>query len=104
MRPILEKDYVDLKLDTERHVGGEAEAKRLTGGRSVGYPWSVILDSEGKALINSEGPGGNIGCPVSEAERGHFIEMIRASRQRITDEELTVLERELAAYAKEMGR
>lgn len=103
MRPILEKDYVDLKLDTERHAGGEAEAKRLTEGRSVGYPWSVILDSEGKAVINSEGPGGNIGCPVSDDERAHFIEMIRTSRQRITDAELAILERELAAHAKKIG-
>ncbi len=55
-------------------------------------------------MINSDGPGGNIGCPVSEDERAHFIEMIRASRQRITDEELDVLAKELAAFAKEIGR
>ena len=100
----MEKDYVDLKIDTERHAGGEAEANRLTEGRSVGYPWSVILDANGKALINSDGPAGNVGCPVSDAERAHFIEMIRASRQRITDEELDVLAKELAAFAKEIGR
>lgn len=104
MRQILEKDYIDLKIDTERHENGEAVAKGLTGDRSVGFPWSVILDGSGDAVVTSDGPEGNIGCPVSEAERAHFIDMVRRSRSRITDEELATLETELAAFAKSIGR
>lgn len=94
------RDYVDLKVDTDRHLHGEAVAKRLRGERSGGIPWSVITDAEGAELVTSDGPGGNIGCPVSAEERAHFIDMVRRTRVRITDDELAVLESELAAFAK----
>lgn len=96
----MSRDYVDLKVDTERHLNGEGVAKALRGERTGGIPWMVITDAAGKELAASDGPGGNIGCPVSDAERAHFIEMVKTSRTRITDEELKTLADELAAFAK----
>ncbi len=104
MHAILSKDYIDLKIDTERHLNGEAVAKRLRKERTGGIPWSVITDAEGAELVASDAPGGNIGCPVTEDERAYFIEMVKASRQRITDDELETLSSELAAFAKSIGR
>ncbi len=96
----MSRDYVDLKIDTDRHLHGKEVAKSLRGDRGGGIPWMVITDSTGKELITGDGPGGNIGCPVSDAERAHFIEMVKASRTRITDAELQTLTEELAAFAK----
>ena len=96
----MERDYLNLKIDTDRHLNGEAVAKALRGDRSGGIPWSVITDAKGAELVASDGPGGNIGCPVTEAERAHFMDMVRRTRVRITDEQLVTLEAELAAFAK----
>ncbi len=62
----------------------------------------MIVDADGKQLVTSDGPEGNIGCPVSAAERGHFIDMVKRTRTRITDEELATLEKELAAFGEEI--
>ncbi len=78
---------------------GKQVEQRLTGGENKGYPWSVILDAEGTALITADGPQGNIGCPVSEAEAGHFFEMLSTTRQRLTDAELEILRAEHAEFA-----
>ncbi len=47
--------------------------------RSGGMPWIVILDGDGKELITSVGPEGNIGCPVQPAEVDYFVTMIKSS-------------------------
>lgn len=98
-------DFIELKIDTERHANGEAVAERLTGGESKGFPWSVILDADGKALVNSDRPdGGNIGCPVTAEECAWFVEMLRRTRQRMSDEALAVVAAELEEHAKALGR
>ena len=89
-----------LEIDTDRMTNGTAVGERLTGGERKGYPWSVILDDTGKALIDSDGPEGNIGCPVSPAEAAHFFAMLTKTRQRLTDEELARLRQEHDAFAK----
>ncbi len=48
-------------------------------GRSGGMPWMVILDGDGKELITSVGPEGNVGCPVQPAEVDYFVTMIESS-------------------------
>ena len=100
MAPLIAKDWMVLEIDTDRMKHGQAVGQRLTQGERKGYPWSVILDAEGKALITSDGPNGNVGCPVTEDEAKHFFEMLKATRQRLTDEELAVLRTEHAAFAE----
>ena len=39
----------------------------------------VILDGDGKELITSVGPEGNVGCPVQPAEVDYFVTMIESS-------------------------
>ena len=94
------KDWIVFEIDTDRMKNGKAVEKRLTGGEGKGYPWSVILDAEGKALIDADGPNGNIGCPVTAEEAAHFFAMLTKTRQRLTDDELTLLRKEHAAFAK----
>ena len=80
-------------------TNGKQVEEGLTGGESKGYPWSVILDADGKALINADGPEGNIGCPVHPDERAHFMKMIEATRKQLSDEEVAGIAAELGKFA-----
>ncbi len=79
---------------------GSQVEERYTGGEQKGYPWFVIVDAEGQALADSDGPNGNVGCPVSEEEAAHLFSVLTKTRQRLTDEEMQVLRAEHAAFAK----
>ena len=78
---------------------GKQVEERLTGGERKGYPWSVILAADGTTLITGDGPQGNIGCPVTEAEAAHFFAMLSTTRQRLSDDELALLRMEHDAFA-----
>lgn len=73
---LFDKYFVDIKIDVDRMEGGRDVAARLRGSESGGIPWIVFQDGAGKALINSDGPEGNIGYPVQEAEIAHFVRML----------------------------
>ncbi len=60
----------------------------------------IITDSEGNELTTSDGPGGNVGCPVTEDERAWFIEMLKSTAIRVTPEERAQVEAALAKYAE----
>lgn len=99
MAPLLAKDFILLEIDVDRMKNGSEVGKRLTGGESKGYPWSVILDAEGEQLVTSDGPDGNIGCPVTAEEAEVFFQMVRKTGQRLTDQDHEVLREEHAAFA-----
>lgn len=85
---LIEKDFVEVKIDTDRMIGG---AELLTGYReskSGGIPWFAFLSPEGKKIATSEGPKGNIGCPFTDEEIDAFGEILRQARQSLTDEEI----------------
>jgi hypothetical protein len=104
--PILSKGFIDLKIDTERTVGGnemmtamiakasESRAGAKTGG---GIPWFVFLDSGGKILADSDGAEGNIGFPSQPAEIDVFVAMLEKSGAKLTREEIGLLRRTLEA-------
>ncbi len=97
------KDYVMIEIDVDRMPQGKAVADRLTDGKRVGFPWTVILDGEGEALVTSDGPKGNIGCPVTDEECSWFLEMIDRTRQHMSDADRTAIERDLAAHAAKIN-
>ena len=70
---VLGKDYVDVKIDTDRTVGGADLLKEYSNGNSGGIPWFVFLDKEGKPLVDSNGPQGNIGFPSADEEIAHSL-------------------------------
>ncbi|MGE4618251.1 MAG: hypothetical protein AAEJ04_00420 [Planctomycetota bacterium] len=92
-------DYIDLKIDTDRMTNGKEVAARIRGEQRGGIPWIVILDGDAKKLITGDGPEGNIGCPVSEGERAHFIKMIQATRKKLTDSQVAQITTHLQAFA-----
>ena len=85
--PIFTKDFVDVMMD-EAMEGFDELVDSLGGGGS-GFPWLVVLRSDGSVIMDSKDPErGNIGSPRAEWEVEHWNVMMRASVQRITEEEI----------------
>ncbi len=98
------KDWIDLKIDTDRMTSGKDLATELRAGKGGGIPWLVILDAEGKGLVNSDGPKGNIGCPAQPHEIDWFVHMLKTTRQHTDDADLAAIEQPLRKYGEELTR
>jgi thiol-disulfide isomerase/thioredoxin len=83
--------FVPVKIDVDRMTGG-ADLNRKHGGEKQGLPFFVILDADAKALADSKGPEGNVGCPVAPAEIAHFIKVVRQTAPRLNNEQIAILE------------
>ena len=93
-------DYLILKIDVEEMEHGAETGKRLRGDRSGGIPWFAILDGDGTELVTSDGPGGNIGCPITEEECAYFISMIEMTIQHAPESRVAKIATALDEYAK----
>jgi len=86
--PLLAKDFVAAKIDTERNPGGQAMLDRYAGGekKSGGIPWYVILDADGKVIADSFAKPGeaNIGFPSTEDEIALFGAMLAKGARSMT--------------------
>ena len=100
MQPLIDRAYVVVKIDTDRMAEGQVMLDRYRKGQKGGIPWIVILDGEGTALITADGPEGNIGCPVSEAERAHFRTMLERTAEKLTAAERQKVCTELDEFAE----
>jgi protocatechuate 3,4-dioxygenase beta subunit len=94
-RNLLEKDFVLVTLD-RRFGNGEQVMKSLRGD-GVSTPWTVVLSADGKAVMTSDGPEGNIGYPSDGTSRDHWEKMLRAGAWRLTEEEVNKLTKAAAA-------
>jgi beta-lactamase regulating signal transducer with metallopeptidase domain len=96
-KSLIEKDYVVLKIDV-RYPKADAVINSIrdynwtdaTTG-SLNLPWMIILDANGHPAVSGTSPRGNIGIPESAQETSYFEWMLRATAQRLTDEEITTL-------------
>lgn len=98
--PLLAKEFVDLKIDTDRMVGGGDMAKELrakSGAKDGGIPWFVLQDKDGAILATSDAQDGNIGFPVKDEEIAHFVGMLKAARRNLSDEDIEALRKSLVA-------
>ncbi len=87
-KAVLEKDYVFLKIDDVRDLQGNEVANRLTRGKHHGVPFHAIFDADGKMLIDSACPMGNIGHPDGFEGKKHLRKMLMTTRKKITPEEV----------------
>jgi len=100
---------------------GKRVASALRAGKDGGIPWFVFLDpskpllkerelQEGETvpallrrkaavLATADAAEGNVGCPVSESERAHFVGCIAKTRKTLSDKQLARFEELLAAFA-----
>ncbi len=90
---ILAKDFVDVKIDTDRTIGGADLHKQMTDNKSSGIPWFAFVDGEGEVIADSFAlpEGGNLGCPYSDEEIAAFGKMLEKAAVNITKEEIEVL-------------
>ncbi len=96
--PVLEKDFVTLKIDQDRMTGGADLLKRYCA-KPGGIPWFVFLDGDGKVLITSDDPdSGNIGYPGGDVEEPHFRRMLQAVVKHITPAEIDALVKSARAF------
>ena len=92
-RNLWEKDFIWIRMD-QRWTDSDEVMDKFQEKRG-GIPWCVILDAEGKTLATSDGPDGNIGFPSDEAGIKHFMTMLQSTKQRLTDEDLAGLRKDL---------
>ena len=98
---LMERDFVDLKIDIDRMTAGkdvDSEFRTEKGG----IPWFAILDETGEKLATADGPEGNIGFPVKDAEIAHFIKMLAEGRRNLTDAELETIRTALTQNSEEI--
>ena len=102
MAATLGKDFIDLKIDIDRMTHGKELALELRKTDRGGIPWMVILDADGTADINSDGPQGNIGCPVKPEERAHFLAMIEKSKHRMNKDDVGIVKAALEEFSQKI--
>jgi hypothetical protein len=88
--PVLEREFVTLKLDFDRAKGAK-EIQRRYIDKEQGLPWFVFLDGDGKMLIHSTGPKGNTGFPAQPEEIAHFKTMLETVKRHLTGEQIAGL-------------
>jgi hypothetical protein len=87
---VLAKAFVPLRLEADRMIGGKGILKRYQAGDD-GIPWFVFLDGDGKAVVTSDGPKGNVGFPAAPHEIAYFRTMLERSRRTLTDADINAL-------------
>jgi len=100
---LLSKDFVIVKIDTDRAIGAKDLAKRFID-KEQGLPWFVFLDGNGKRLIDStRSKTGNIGHPAQPEEVAYFKTMIQQVKKHLTDNDVNALIQSLEAFNKAAG-
>ncbi len=93
----LYKEYVTVKIDTDRMIGGKEVLESYPRAKDQGIPWFVFLQPDGKELADSIGPKGNIGCPNSEEEIDAFLAIVKKIAVTLTADDLAALRTSLMA-------
>ena len=93
---VWEKDYIWVRMD-HRYKGAQELMAEIRDGADGGIPWFAILDAEGTKLATSNDlkSNQNIGFPSEVTGLAHFEHMLKSTRQRLTDVEITDLIRML---------
>ena len=98
-------DYIVTKIDLADMKMATVVENRLRQGRqwgmNAGIPWMAILDADGKELISSDGPKGNIGYPLMPEEIDYFTTMLEKTHKRMSSERITAIRRLLEENATE---
>jgi hypothetical protein len=93
---VLEKDFVLVKIIGGVDKNSEAVDPLLPGSKSSGIPYHAIIEPDGKVLITSKGPLGNIGMPSEVEDIRHLKRMLEQTAQRLSAAEIAALEVSLA--------
>ena len=92
----LEKEYVLLKIVEGVDKNFEAIAALLPASKSSGIPFHAIMEPDGKVLITSKGPLGNIGMPSEVENIRHLKRMLEETSQKLSGAQIAALAESLA--------
>ena len=85
---LLSKDYVIITLDRRLPNGPEVLGRLRPKKDDYGTPWMVILDADGKTLIDSDPGNGNIGYPGEPDGLAHWEKMLRSTTRHLADTDI----------------
>lgn len=93
VRPLLEKEFVDCKVDIDRTIGGRRLLDRTRTGEPGGIPWFCFLSPDGEKLVesNRESDGKNVGFPRGEANHVHVRKMLETGAVHLTADDIDAL-------------
>jgi thiol-disulfide isomerase/thioredoxin len=98
VRAILDKQFVDVKIDEDRMVGGKELEGKTRANAKGGIPWFAFLDPKtGEQVATSDGPKGNVGFPAQPEEIAHFVAMLKKAAPKLSPKEIEALEASLKA-------
>lgn len=97
---VLGDHFVDVKIDTDRTIGGGDMLNSMRESQRGGIPWFAFLDSKGEIITHSSASGQNIGYPAAPQEADAFLEMLRAAKLDLTETQFEFLKTELVNSLK----
>jgi hypothetical protein len=108
VKPILAREFIPVMLDHSRAVGAREIQKRYIATEQ-GLPWFAFVDGDGRKIITSTGPNGNVGFPYQPGEIAHFkvmLETLQRAHGRLTTGDIAYLVKSLQDWRKrlEAGR
>jgi thiol:disulfide interchange protein len=79
---VFDSAFVRVKIDVERMTGGEDVAEKYGKSEATGIPFFAVLDGNGRKLLDSVGPQGNVGFPVEDFEIVHYMDVMTKTSGR----------------------
>ncbi|MDB5353196.1 MAG: thioredoxin domain protein [Planctomycetota bacterium] len=99
---ILGKDFVDVKIDVDRMIGGKDVEAQYRKNVQGGIPWFAFLDAKGEEIANANGPKGNIGYPATAEEIAHFVSMLKKAARKMDAGDIEAIEKALKAEGEKL--
>jgi len=114
---ILRRHFVFITMNTgerpndHRHANtpGGVDFENSVGGKDAGWPFLVILNADGKPLVDSNRPDAesrsgksNIGYPAAPEEVDWFITMLRSTTPTLSQHDLDTVHAWLTAQAAQL--
>ena len=110
--PILTRDFVIMKIDTDRYKEGQEILNRVRGSEGGGIPWFAFLEPDAKApeaemelgaqIVGTSDimDGQNIGAPYSAKEIAAFEKLLQRVSRTLDEEALAILHKTLVAQGE----
>ena len=96
---LIAKEFVPVKLDYDRGIGAKDIERRFIE-KEQGLPWFAFVAPDGKAIVHSTAPKGNVGHPNSAEEVECFRTMLQTAKKHLTDADIDALITSLVAFNK----
>jgi thiol:disulfide interchange protein len=97
---LMEKAFVDVKIDQDRMTDGKEIKGRFPGSEKAGIPWYAVLEPGGKVIVDSSFRGSNIGFPATDQEIAAFGEFLKKGTDVLSGAEIQKLLDSLGQPAK----